>query len=217
MVTSGDHAGFTSQREWQMGKFRKSSYTNNEHFKGQHRSEHWYRDNQVYFITAKVRDGFNAFESETAKAIFWDRFLYYTGLFGFVPWVTTLMINHYHTLGYLRVGENLGEMMRKIHGSVAWLVMKEIDVRHVPFWRSGGGRDYFDGCIRDVLQGTRAFRYTRLQAVRAGMVTDWREYPHTRVNVEMDRAIKRAVELEAFMEGVPYARYERKKKHGHQR
>ena len=43
-------------------------------------------------------------------------------------------------------------MMRKIHGSVAWLVMKEIEVRHVPFWREKGNKDYFDGCIRDVLQ-----------------------------------------------------------------
>lgn len=29
------------------------------------------------------------------------------------------MNNHYHTIGYLRMGKNLGEMMRKIHGSVA--------------------------------------------------------------------------------------------------
>ena len=35
-----------------MGGFRKSSYTSHEFYKGQHRSEHWYRDNTVYFITA---------------------------------------------------------------------------------------------------------------------------------------------------------------------
>jgi hypothetical protein len=214
MVTSGDHA---RERKRVMAGFRKSSATSHEFFEGRHRFEHWYRDNSVYFITSKVRDGFHAFESESAKAIFWDRFQHYTVMHGFVPWVTTLMINHYHTLGYLRKGEGLGEMMRKIHGSVAWLVMKDIQVRHVPFWRHKGNKDYFDGCIRDVLQAERAYRYTLMQAVRAGMVADWREYPHTRVNVEIERAIQRAVELKAFMEGVPFAWYERRKKRGHQR
>lgn len=108
-------------------------------------------------------------------------------------------------------------MMRKLHGSVAWLVMKEIKVRHVPFWRGAGHRDYFDGCIRDVLQAERAYRYTLNQAVRARIVTDWRDYAHTRVNVEKDRAIKRAVELDAFLEDVPYARYEKRQRRGHRR
>jgi hypothetical protein len=190
---------------------RKSSYTRTEIFEGKHRFEHWYRDNTVYFITSKVRDGFRAFASEPAKRIFWDRFDFYTKQHQFVPWVTTLLDNHYHTLGYLRIGEQLGEMMRKLHGSVAWMVNKQNSVRHVPFWRTKGNKDYFDGCIRDVLQAERAYRYTLGQATRAGIIRDWRDYPHTRVGVEKERAIKRAVELKALMEGVPYARYERRR------
>ena len=61
-----------------MGSFRSSSHTHNEHWKGRHRFEHWYRDNSVSFITARCRDRFHAFESEQAKAIFWDRFEDYT-------------------------------------------------------------------------------------------------------------------------------------------
>ena len=183
-----------------------------EHFDGKHRFEHWYVDNAVYFITSKVRDGHHAFRSEQAKLIFWDRFDFYTKLHGFVPWVTTLMSNHYHTLGYLRTGSELGEMMRKLHGSVAWMVMKQMGERHVPFWRGKGGRDYFDGCIRDATQATRAYQYTLNQAVRARLVRDSKSYPHTRVNVEMTRAINRALELKAFLEGVPYARYDRRNK-----
>src|SRR5688572_24573097 len=100
-----------------MGRFRKSSYTNNEFFDGRHRFEHWYRDNTIYFITSKVRDGFRAFETEPAKAIFWERFDFYTKQHGFVPCVTSVLDNHDHSVGYLRVGKALGEMMRKIHGS----------------------------------------------------------------------------------------------------
>ena len=193
-----------------MARFRKSSATQSEFFDYHHRFEHWYRDNTVYFITSRTRDGFPAFQTRRACDIFWDRFDYYTKLHGFVPWVTSLLNNHYHTLGYLRDGEQLGQMMRKLHGSVAWLVMKELNVCHVPFWRGAGNQDYFDGCIRDVLQARRAYRYTLLQAVRARLVRDWRDYPDTRMNIEVERGIKRAVELKAFLENVPYARYERK-------
>jgi hypothetical protein len=39
-------------------------------------------------------------------------------------------------------------------------------------------------------------------------VRDWREYPHTRVDIEVERAVRRAVKLDAFLEDVPYRRYE---------
>lgn len=200
-----------------MPRVRKSSATKHEHFKGKHRFEHWYRDNTVYFITSRVRDGLAAFSTQPAIDIFWDRFTYYTQLHGFVPWVATLMNNHYHFVGYLRDGNQLGEMMRKLHGSIAWMVMKKIDLRHVPFWREKGNRDYFDGCLRDALQAYRAFNYTRDQAVRAGIVRDHRDYRNTRIYLDRDRAIARAVELSAFMESIPYARYDNKKRHGHLR
>ena len=99
--------------------------------------------------------------------------------------------------------------MQKLHGSVAKLVNDTLPVRHLPFWKTAGNRDYFDGCLRDVLQTIRAYRYTLLQAVRAGIVRDQRLYPHTRVAVDLDRTINRAVQVDAYMGDVPYARYER--------
>ncbi|MEO6436953.1 MAG: hypothetical protein ABIP55_14500 [Tepidisphaeraceae bacterium] len=84
--------------------------------------------------------------------------------------------------------------------------------RRVPFWGDDEHDDYFDGCLRDELQFRRAYQYTQLQAVRAGIVRDWRNYPHTRVNVEMERGLKRALELKAFAEDLPYQRYERLKR-----
>src|SRR5258708_15327248 len=192
-----------------MPRFRKSTSSSVHLFKGEHCFERWYRDNSLYFITARCRERFPAFRTNEAKAIFWDRFDHYTAQYGFVPWVTSLIDNHYHTLGYLKVGENLGPMMRRIHGSVAKLVNDLLEPRLVPFWYDSGKQGYFDGCIRDEKQATRAYRYTLLQGVRHGIVRDWKNYPHTRVNVEMERAIARAHQLSAFMEGVPYKRYQR--------
>jgi hypothetical protein len=192
---------------------RKSSYTTHESYEGQHRFEHWYRDNTVYFITSRTRDGYAAFDTEEAKVIFWDRFTHWTSHYGFVPWVTTLLNNHYHTEGYLKVGNNLGPMMQRVHGSVAKLVNDLLPERRVPFWRERGTRDYFDGCIRNEVQCRRAYRYTLLQAVRAGFVRDYRDYPHTHVDIEWERAIGRALELKTFegLESVPYPRYDRKR------
>jgi REP element-mobilizing transposase RayT len=100
-----------------------------------HRYEHWYLDNQVYFITARCRDRFPAFSTEAAKNIVWDRFQHWTDTYGFTPWVTSLLDNHYHMLGYLRPGENLGPMMQRLHGSVAKLVNDLLPERRQPFWR----------------------------------------------------------------------------------
>ena len=80
-----------------MRRFRKSSGTRNEFFDGEHRYEHWYRDNSVYFITSKVREGFRAFTTEEAKRIFWEKFDQYCKQHRFVPWVTTLLENQYRS------------------------------------------------------------------------------------------------------------------------
>jgi hypothetical protein len=191
--------------------FRRSSATRTKIFREQHRYEHWYRDNQVYFITARCRDKYSAFASESAKAVFWDRFNFYTGKFEFFPWVTSLLDNHYHTLGYLRVGENLGPLMQKLHGSVAKLVNDLLPERRLPFWREAGHQDYFDGCLRNEKQCRLAYRYTLTQASRHGIVEDWRSYPHTRISIQLDAGVKRALELGAFMEGVSYRRYDKPK------
>lgn len=181
-------------------KFSRSS---KEWHKGQHRFEHWYVDNQVYFITARCRDRFPAFTTGDAKTIFWDRFNHYTNEARFTPWITSLIDNHYHTLGYCEVGEKLKTMMQRIHGSVAKMVNDTLPGRHIPFWREGKRHDYFDGCIRDETQCRRAYRYVLTQCRRHGIGDDYRDYPHTHVAIDLDRGVKRALELGAFMGDVP--------------
>jgi len=85
----------------------KTSMNHDESRYGKHRFEHWYADNQVYFIIARCRDRFPALASDEAKAVFWDRFEHWSGECGFVPWVVSLLDNHYHVLGYNRTAEGL--------------------------------------------------------------------------------------------------------------
>ncbi len=186
----------------------KSSHSPRRTYQGKHRFEHWYRDNQVYLITARCRGRTHAFACEQAKAIFWDRFDHYTHQHEFFPWVTSLLDNHYHTVGYLRHGKDLGPMMRGIHGSVAKLVNDTLPHRLKPFWVDHGHQNYFDGCLRDETQCRRSYRYVLTQCHRHGICADWRDYPHTHVQIELDRGLKRALELNAFLKGVPYKRYD---------
>jgi REP element-mobilizing transposase RayT len=175
----------------------------------QHRYEHWLVDNQIYFITSRCRDRFPAFANESAKQIFWTKFEQYTSQFGFTPWVTSLLDNHYHTLGHLASGENLPTMMQRIHGSVAKLVNDLLPQRFPDFWRNAKGKEYFDGCIRDEKQGGLAYRYTMLQGERHGIVNDFRNYPHTRIGVDIEDAVGLALKNGEFLQGVPYKRYQR--------
>jgi hypothetical protein len=50
-----------------MPSFRTSSHGFREIKDGRHRFEHWYRENTVYFITARGRDRYPAFRSEGAN------------------------------------------------------------------------------------------------------------------------------------------------------
>jgi REP element-mobilizing transposase RayT len=195
-------------------RVRKVSSTKHVWWQGKHRFEHWYCDNCVYFITSKVREGFHAFASEEAKSVFWDRFSHYTFQFGFEVWAATLMVNHYHTIGYLKRGDDLGVMMQRIHGSVAKLVNDLLPVRHLAFWRTAGNKDYFDGCIRDEMQARRAYRYTITQPQRHGLLMGSQPYAHARQSVDLEQAIAFATQQRAFLSGVPYARYERKSRKG---
>jgi hypothetical protein len=190
-------------------EFKKGSHKREEYFGQQHRFEHWYVDNQVYFITARVRGRFSAFDNPDAQAIFWERLDHYLRRTTFVPWIISLLSNHYHILGYLKAGEDLPDLMKGLHGSVSKLVNDVLPIKVKPFWVDSGHQSYFDGCIRDELQARRAYRYTLTQCRRHGICHDPTQYLNTRKYIDIDRAIRRSHELGAFLEEVPYKRYQK--------
>lgn len=195
-----------------MSKTDRRSYTPHLTWEGKNAFHHGYRDNQIYFITARCRGRFLAFESEAAKDVFWNRFDHYTGEYDFTPVVTTLLNNHHHTLGDLKIGNNLGPMMQRNHGSVAKLVNdlleRERQSRLVPFRHDKRHHDYFDGCLRDETQFRLTFRYVRGQSVRHRVSRDWKDDLHTRVRVACERALSCVTELKVLLWGVKYRRHE---------
>ncbi len=211
-------------------KLTKSASAYHKRPDGKASFQHWYRDNQIYFLTARCRERYPAFASEQAKNVFWAQFDKYTAQHGFEPWVTSLLDNHWHSVGYLFRGDQLGPMMNGIQGSVAKLVNDFLEsqfraglipappqgkTRHqtypgrlTPFWYESRSYSYFDGCLRDEKQGRLTYRYVLTQCRRHKVCDEPADYPHTRVRVPLDQAIARAKELEAFLYGVPYKRYQ---------
>jgi hypothetical protein len=126
----------------------------------------------------------------------------------FDPWVATLMNNHYHVVGFLHRGIDLGSMMKKIPGSVAKLVNDLLPERLLPFWNDTKRKSYMDECLRDEIQYRRAYRYTFLQAQRHRICADAGKYPHTRVWVELEKGLGIAKESQGFLSEIPYRRYE---------
>lgn len=102
-------------------------------------------------------------------------------------------------------------MMKGIHGSVAKLLNDLRPERLIPFWVDSGHQSYFDGCIRDETQCRRAYQHVLTQTSRHGIGDGVEGYPHIRKGVELERALSRAIELNAFMPKVPYARYQHTK------
>lgn len=197
-----------------MGKFRSSSVSRSEVYGGQHRFEHWYRDNTVYLVTSRTQDGTHVFRSPEAQVIFWSALEDTSKQFGLNLWVSTLMSNHYHLVFYLRFGENLGKFVQRLHGSVAKQVNDLSPARLRPFWCWKGRQTYFDGCLRDETQLRRTWAYVRDQSVKAGLVRLWAEYPNTRVTCDVETAVRFAHEREAFLPEVPYPRYDRNRGKG---
>ena len=170
-----------------------------------HRHEHWHIDNQIYFITARCRDRRPAFATEECKQIFWRQYRLKMNAFGMTPIITSLLDNRYHFLAHLRKGDNLTPLMRGLHGSVARYINEvtpeEQQVK--PLFREKTGKQYFDGAIRTPRQFRRCFRYIERQCIRHGVAADPDAHPHTIIDVPMDRALKRALQINAFLPGVP--------------
>ena len=172
--------------------------------KHRHRCEHWHIDNQIYFITARCRDRLPAFRTEAAKAIFWQQLDIKAQAHGFTPIITSLIDNHYHVLGHLREGEQLTPLIRGLHSSVARYINQVTpEAEQVkPLFRMQTGKQYFDGAIRSSKQFIRTFRYIERQGIWHKLCQPGEAYAHTRISVERDRAMKRALRIGAFLYGV---------------
>ena len=166
---------------------RKTRFTTGPIYKGRHRLEHWYRDNQVYFITARCRDKHPAFAMERAIAA--------PGRSEVSPPCVPGALNGVSSGQAHARRTDISPQVNTPGGSprICVLSLRE---------RS----------IRNERQCRRAFRYTLTQSVRHGICTDWREYPHTHVKVDLERGVKRALQLKAFLEGVPYKRHQKRSK-----
>ena len=96
-------------------------------------------------------------------------------------WAAVVMPNHLHAVVKLSDydAEPFYEVMRRFKGRTARRA-NEVLGRSGTFWQA----ETYDHLIRDAAERTRVMRYVLGNPVRAGLVEDWREWPHTFVSEE---------------------------------
>jgi hypothetical protein len=61
----------------------------------------------------------------------------------------------------------------------------------------------------DITDSSTGIGTGRFISSRHAATSGFRRYPHTHVDIDLDAGVRRALQLQAFMEGVRYKRYER--------
>ncbi len=63
-------------------------------------------------------------------------------LYHFTPWVTSLLNNHDHVVGYNKFGHDLKHIMQRLHSSVAKRVNDLLPELRSDFWRDIEGESF---------------------------------------------------------------------------
>jgi REP element-mobilizing transposase RayT len=118
-------------------------------------------------------------QDEIAKAIsdtlhYWDKKRYDLGAF-------TIMSNHIHLVIDTWDTENYVETVTKIMQSIKRHTARQSNIllnREGQFWQ----HESYDHLIRNEREFKNIIHYTAQNSVNAGLVKDWRDYPHTFIN-----------------------------------
>ena len=151
-------------------RFRKSAATKTESFKSHHRYEHWYLDNQIYFITARCRDSLPRLRERSSEDNLLGplRSLHKTLRLCTVDHKPTRQpLPHARLSPYRRKPRPDDATPARFHRKTSQRHPTTTTACHSG--AKSGNRDYFDGCIRNEKQCRLAYKYTQRQSVRHGI------------------------------------------------
>ncbi len=118
------------------------------------------------------QDGIAKIVSDTLH--YWDKKRY--DLVGF-----TIMSNHIHLIIDTWDTENYTETVTTVMQSIKRHTARQSNIllnREGQFWQ----RESYDHLIRNEKEFKNIIHYTAQNSVKAGLVKDWRDYPHTFIN-----------------------------------
>ena len=150
------------ERKIQIGKQWKRNFANfDKYLDNNAEGNHWLK-----------QDGIAKIVSDTLH--YWDKKRYDLVAF-------TIMSNHIHLVIDTWDTENYVETITKIMQSIKRHTARQSNIllnREGQFWQ----RESYDHLIRNEREFKNIINYTAQNSVKAGLVTDWRDYPYTFIN-----------------------------------
>jgi len=128
-----------------------------------HHPPHIYRDNMIYFITARTVDQKSYFGTDAKKKLFCLCLKAGLQRFEIDLYAWVLLDNHYHLLLKISSGEDLSEFINFVNGKSSFELNKLENQQGRKIWYQ-----YWDHCIRDELDFWKHFNYIHHNPVKHG-------------------------------------------------
>jgi REP element-mobilizing transposase RayT len=84
----------------------------------------FYLNDNYFFITCHTIDHVNYFSDDKIKQVILDRILQISKEFNFKLDAYSILLNHYHLLFHLAMGQKLKDIMKRINGRVSYEINK---------------------------------------------------------------------------------------------
>jgi len=128
-----------------------------------HHPPHIFRDDTIYFITARTVDQKLYFDTDSKKKLFCLCLKAGLQKFEIHLYAWVLLNNHYHLLFKIPAGENLSKFINFINGKSSFELNKLENRQGRKTWYQ-----YFDHCIRDEADFWKHFNYIHQNPVKHG-------------------------------------------------
>jgi len=130
-----------------------------------HHPLHIYKDNELYFITARTIKKEKFFNTAEKKGIFHRTLKSVLEKYGYHLYAWIVLGNHYHFLMKAITGENLKFFVKDLHSLSAKEINKSDDQAGRKIWFQ-----YWDRCVRDEKDFYFHFNYIHHNPVKHGYV-----------------------------------------------
>jgi len=126
-----------------------------------HHPPHIFRDNTLYFITARTINKKSFFNSDEKKEILRKVIKEAIKRFEISCYAWVILDNHYHLLMRIKEGKYLSKFIQNIHTNSSRLLNKLEDLQGRNIWFQ-----YWDRCIRDERDFWKHFNYIHHNPVK---------------------------------------------------
>lgn len=141
-----------------------------------HQPQHIYLDNQIYFITSHIYK--NAISLDDVKKLrLYKKLRTLMREFGFEFYAYVILDSHYHCLFKSRGGNDLPKIFGQTHGSFAFEINTQDNMRERKIWQN-----YWDRCIRDEEDFWTHFNYIHHNPVKHKLVCEMSQYKFSSYN-----------------------------------